>query len=309
MPLSQVALRLLHQVVLVGALQKLSAGALQTGLLPISHGSYYTVSSMTSAAAQVGTERPLAGQVAVVTGGASGIGQATVMALAQSGASVAVVDRAKESAVRSAEQATGLGAQASAFVVDLSEPPAIVAVVEEILAEFGRIDMLVNSAGISGAPHSSLEFSEETFDEVFAVNVKAAFLMVREVGNHMVQRGGGGRIVNLSSSAAFRAPLSPAIYAASKAAICGLTRAAAADLGRYDVNVNAVAPGMTKTPMTAGVGGEDAYQAIVSSGPLENLLHRPAEADEVAAVILFLCLPASRQLTGQVIHTSAGLVV
>ena len=167
----------------------------------------------------------------------------------------------------------------------------------------------MNSAGINGGRHSSLEFTEESFNEVFAVNVKAPFLLVREVGNHMVQRGGGGRIVNLSSSAAFRAQLSPALYAASKAAICGLTRAAAADLGPYEVNVNAVAPGMTKTPMTAGVGDDEAYTAIVSSGPLENLLHRPSEAEDVAAVILFLCLPASRQLTGQVIHTSAGLVI
>ena len=178
-----------------------------------------------------------------------------------------------------------------------------------MLTQFGRIDLLVNSAGINGGRHSSLEFTEETFNEVFAINVKAAFLLVREVGNHMVQRGGGGRIVNLSSSAAFRAQQSPALYAASKAAICGLTRAAAADLGPYEVNVNAVAPGMTKTPMTAGVGDDEAYTAIVSSGPLENLLHRPSEAEDVAAVILFLCLPASRQLTGQVLHTSAGLVI
>jgi NAD(P)-dependent dehydrogenase (short-subunit alcohol dehydrogenase family) len=195
------------------------------------------------------------------------------------------------------------------FVVDLAEAPAVIAVVRDILAEFGRIDLLINSAGVNGGRHSALEFSEQTFDDVFSVNVKAAFLLVREVGNHMIQRGGGGRIVNLSSSAAFRGSTSPAIYAASKAAICGLTRAAAADLGPYDINVNAVAPGMTKTPMTAGVGDDDAYQAIVSSGPLENLLHRPSEAEDVAAAILFLCLPASRQLTGQVLHTSAGLVV
>jgi NAD(P)-dependent dehydrogenase (short-subunit alcohol dehydrogenase family) len=264
---------------------------------------------MTATASYVGTEPPLADQVAVVTGGASGIGRATVMALAEAGANIAIVDRAKDGAQQVAEDASGLGGQARAFVVDLAEPSAVVAVVEHILSEFGYVDILVNSAGISGPRHSALDFSEQTFDDVFAVNVKAAFLMVREVGTHMVRRGRGGRIVNLSSSAAFRAPTSPAVYAASKAALCGLTRAAAADLGPYDINVNAVAPGMTKTPMTAGIGGDDAYQAVVSSGPLENLLHRPSEADDVAAVIMFLCLPASRQLTGQVIHASAGLVV
>ena len=267
------------------------------------------IAESSSAADQVGAARQLVGHVAIVTGGASGIGRATVGALAREGARIAVVDRDGDGAAKVAEEADRAGAEAWPFTVDLAEPPAVVTLVETVLIQFGRIDLLVNSAGINGGRHSSLEFTEESFNEVFAVNVKAPFLLVREVGNHMVQRGGGGRIVNLSSSAAFRAQLSPALYAASKAAICGLTRAAAADLGPYGVNVNAVAPGMTKTPMTAGVGDDEAYTAIVSSGPLENLLHRPSEAEDVAAVILFLCLPASRQLTGQVIHTSAGLVI
>jgi NAD(P)-dependent dehydrogenase (short-subunit alcohol dehydrogenase family) len=268
-----------------------------------------TTEESSSASDQVYADRQLVGQVAVVTGGASGIGRATVRSLAREGAKIAVVDRDGEGAAEVAEEAQRAGTEAHPFTVDLAEPPAVVTLVEIVLTQFGRIDLLVNSAGISGKPHSSLEFTEENFNQVFAVNVLATFVLVREVGNHMVQRGGGGRIVNLSSSAAFRAQLSPAVYAASKAAICGLTRAAAADLGPYQVNVNAVAPGMTKTPMTAGLGDDEAYTAIVSSGPLENLLHRPAEAEDVAAVILFLCLPASRQMTGQVLHTSAGLVI
>jgi NAD(P)-dependent dehydrogenase (short-subunit alcohol dehydrogenase family) len=258
---------------------------------------------------QVGSCQQLVGQVAIVTGGASGIGRATVRALAREGATIAVVDRDGDGAAEVAEEAGQAGVDARPFAVDLAEAPAVLSLVESVLLQFGRIDLLVNSAGTSGGRHSSLDFTEDTFNEVFAVNVRAAFLLVREVGNHMVRRGGGGRIVSLSSSAAFRAQLSPAVYAASKAAICGLTRAAAADLGPYEINVNAVAPGMTKTPMTAGIGDDEAYNAIVSSGPLENLLHRPSEAEDVAAVILFLCLPASRQLTGQILHTSAGLVI
>jgi NAD(P)-dependent dehydrogenase (short-subunit alcohol dehydrogenase family) len=268
-----------------------------------------TTADPSSAGNEVPAVRQLVGQVAVVTGGASGIGRATVRALAREGAKIAVVDRDEDGAKAVAEEASRAGVEARAFAVDLAEPAAVVTLVETVLNQFGRIDLLVNSAGISGGRHSSLEFTEENFNEVFAINVKAAFLLVREVGNHMVQRGGGGRIVNLSSSAAFRARQSPAVYAASKAAICGLTRAVAADLGPYEINVNAVAPGMTKTPMTGGVGDDEAYTAIVSSGPLENLLHRPSEAEDVAAVIVFLCLPASRQLTGQVIHTSAGSVI
>jgi NAD(P)-dependent dehydrogenase (short-subunit alcohol dehydrogenase family) len=252
---------------------------------------------------------PLEGKVAVVTGGGSGIGEATVDRLARAGARVAVVDRDARGAARVADEARATGTDAKAFAVDLADRAAIEPLVAAVLADFGRIDILVNSAGISAAPHSSLDFSDDAFDAVMHINVRAPFFLTRAVGNHMVQRGGGGRIVNLSSSAAFRPTPSPAVYAASKAAICGLTRAAAADLGLHDVNVNAVAPGMTKTPMTAGLGDDDVYQAIVSSGPLENLLHRASEAEDVAEVIVFLCLPESRQMTGQVLHTSAGNVV
>jgi NAD(P)-dependent dehydrogenase (short-subunit alcohol dehydrogenase family) len=220
-----------------------------------------------------------------------------------------VVDRDAEGAERVAHEAERSGTKARAFVVDLADAAAIDPAVAGILAEFTRIDILVNSAGTAGARHSSIDFSDETFAAVMNINVRAPFLLTRAIGSHMVERGGGGRIVNLSSSAAFRATSSPAIYAASKAAITGLTRACAADLGPHDVNVNAVAPGMTKTPMTASIGDDEAYERIVSEGPLMNLLHRPAEAEDVANVIAFLCLPESRQITGQVLHTSAGLVV
>lgn len=253
--------------------------------------------------------RALDGHVAAVTGGASGIGRATVHALAREGARVAVIDRDVAAAEQVTKEAQEIGGHATSFVVDLAERETIAPLVDAVLTALGRIDILVNSAGISAAPHSSLDFSDDAYDAVMNINVRAPFLLTRAVGRHMVQRGGGGRIVNLSSSAAFRATPSPAVYAASKAAICGLTRAAAADLGPHDINVNAVAPGMTKTPMTANLGGDEMYQAIVSSGPLENLLHRASEAEDVANAILFLCLPESRQVTGQVLHTSAGNVV
>jgi NAD(P)-dependent dehydrogenase (short-subunit alcohol dehydrogenase family) len=252
---------------------------------------------------------PLDGKVALVTGGGSGIGRATVHALAGVGARIAVVDRDADGAERVAKEAEQAGTQAKSFVADLADRDSIAPLLEAVLAEFEGIDILVNAAGISAAPHNALDFSDEVYDAVMNINLRAPFLLIRAIGNHMVERGKGGRIVNVSSSAAFRAAPSPAVYAASKAGINGLTRAAAADLGLHDINVNSVAPGMTKTPMTAGIGGDEVYQQIVSGGPLENLLHRPSEAEDVANVILFLCLPESRQITGQVIHTSAGNVV
>jgi NAD(P)-dependent dehydrogenase (short-subunit alcohol dehydrogenase family) len=251
----------------------------------------------------------LAGQVALVTGGASGIGRATVRVFAAEGAQVAIVDRDGDGARAVADQVTQSGGRAQPFVADLADPAAIEQTVGAVLEAFGRVDVLVNSAGVSGAPHSSIDFSDEKYELVTAINLRAPFLLTREVGQHMVARGGGGKIVNLSSSGAFRATYSPAIYAATKAGINGLTRAAAADLGPHDINVNAVAPGLTDTPMNAGIGDADKLAKAAASGPLSNLLKRHSEPEDVANVILFLCLPESRQITGQVVHTSAGLVV
>ena len=125
----------------------------------------------------------------------------------------------------------------------------------------------------------------------------------------MIPRGGRGRIVNVSSSAAFQARQVPPIYAASKAGLNALTRVAAGDLAPHGINVNTVAPGVTKTSMIGVELADEQYDAIVSSGPQENLTHHASEAIDVASVICFLCLPGSSEITGQVIHTSAGAIV
>jgi NAD(P)-dependent dehydrogenase (short-subunit alcohol dehydrogenase family) len=252
----------------------------------------------------------LDGQVALVTGAASGIGRATALALADAGARVAVVDISEEGTESTVAAIRELGAEAKAYVADLSDTGRLPDLVRSVLGDLGRIDILVNCAGISGAPHTSLDFTDEKFDAVVAVNLKAPFVLTREVGNHMVERGGGGRIVNISSSASFRATGSPAIYGATKAGINALTRSCAADLGPHGVNVNAVAPGVTRTAIVGAGRGDDSHlDAMVQQGPLANLTGRVAEPEDVAAVVRFLCLPASRQITAQVIHTSAGLVV
>jgi NAD(P)-dependent dehydrogenase (short-subunit alcohol dehydrogenase family) len=251
----------------------------------------------------------LAGQVALVTGAASGIGRATARALSAEGVAIAVVDRDGDGAAAAVAEIGDAGGRAAAFVVDLADRATIEPLVAEVLEQLGRIDVLVNAAGMSGAPHNVVDFTDDRFDLVVAVNLRAPFTLTRAVANHMVGRGGGGRIVNLSSSAAFRATSSPAIYAATKAGINGLTRASAADLGPHGINVNAVAPGLTRTPMVARPGGDEALDQAAKRGPLANLVQRVSEPEDVANVITFLCLPESRQITGQVIHTSAGLVV
>jgi NAD(P)-dependent dehydrogenase (short-subunit alcohol dehydrogenase family) len=251
----------------------------------------------------------LSGQVALVTGGASGIGRATVFALLHAGAAVAVLDRDEAGTQAVVEQGRQAGGTAVALTIDLADTKQIPAAVACVIQELGRIDILVNCAGVAGRFQSLLEIDEANWDFVHTVNLKAPLLLMKHVARHMIERGGGGRIVNISSSSAFRARNSPVAYASAKAALVQLTRSAAAELGPHNINVNAVAPGITATGMTRVLGDAEALQRVASSGPLENLFHRVSQPEDVAAAIVFLCLPGSRQITGQTIHTSAGAVV
>ena len=251
----------------------------------------------------------LHGKGAIVTGGASGIGRATVIGLAQVGAKVAVLDRDAIGVQTVVDQVKKSGGDALPCVADLAKTAEIGTLVNQILSQLGHIDILINNAGVTGRFQTLLEMDEDNWDFVQRVNLKAPMLLMKHVARHMIDRGSGGRIVNLSSSSAFRARNSPIAYASSKAAIVQLSRSAAAELGPHDINVNAVAPGITATGMTQVIGDAEALQKVASSGPLENLFHRVSQPEDVAAAIVFLCLPASRQITGQVIHTSAGAVV
>jgi NAD(P)-dependent dehydrogenase (short-subunit alcohol dehydrogenase family) len=182
----------------------------------------------------------LSGKVALVTGGASGIARATVLALLQAGATVAALDRDEAGVKAVVEQGRQSGGKALAIAFDLTDTKAIQGVVERVIRELGRIDILVNAAGVAGRFRSLLETEEQDWDFIHTVNLKAPMLLMKHVAQHMIARGGGGRIVNISSSSAFRARNSPIAYASSKAGIVQLTRSAAAELGRYDINVNAI---------------------------------------------------------------------
>lgn len=249
----------------------------------------------------------LAGQIALVTGGASGIGKATVEALIRQGASVAVLDRDESGARAVADAGRDTGARTHAIGLDLAQTALIPDAVAEVLTTYGRIDILVNCAGLTGHIHTILDMDESCWDLVHDVNLKAPMFLMKHVAKHMIERGGGGRIVNVSSSSAFRAR-SRVAYASAKAALVHLTHCAAAEFGPHGINVNAVAPGLTATPMTL-VQGMEALQAQVKSGRLENFLQRVSVPEDVAAAIVFLCQPGSRQITGQCIHTSAGAVI
>jgi NAD(P)-dependent dehydrogenase (short-subunit alcohol dehydrogenase family) len=236
-------------------------------------------------------------KVAIVTGAASGIGAATAAMLEGHGATVVGVD------VTASDR--------TAIVADLADVEACERVVEEAVARAHRVDILVNAAGVS-AGAGLLDTTVDVWEWVLAVNLRAPLLLMQHAARHMIAQGDGGRIVNVSSGSAFRALPSTPAYGASKAALLSLTRMGAGELGVHNINVNAVAPGITATPMalrTIGARAEGGLDALVSDGPMANLLHRVSTADDVAAVIVFLCLPASRQMTGQTLHTSAGSLV
>lgn len=249
------------------------------------------------------------GKVALITGGASGIGRASAEALAASGALALLCDRDAAGAAEATEAIRQAGGQAEAWTLDLLDPQSVQRTVAEILARHGGVDMLVNCAGVIQRAASMFELDEVEWARIFRVNAEAPLQLTKLVAAGMIARGEGGRIVNVSSAAAFRAFSTPTAYTASKAALTAITRSAAAELAPHDINVNAVAPGVTATAIHQGADSEQIREQKVTSGPLANLLGRVTRPQDVAAAVLFLCMPGSRQITAQTLHVSGGAIV
>lgn len=245
----------------------------------------------------------LGGKVALVTGAASGIGRATAVTLAHAGADVVLVDQDASGLEATVALVGDCDVASEAFVFDLMEWRAIPSLVDAIVERTGHIDILVNAAGISDQGRGLWDVADDMWDRVQTINLRSPFILLREVARRMVARGAGGKIVNISSSSAHRREMIPPLYGSAKAGLDLITRAAADELGPHDINVNSVVPGFTRTPIVGS-----AHDDLVVSGPLANMFKRVSEPEDVANAILFLVLPASRQITGQLIHTSAGNV-
>jgi NAD(P)-dependent dehydrogenase (short-subunit alcohol dehydrogenase family) len=249
--------------------------------------------------------QPLKDQVALVTGAASGIGRASALALATAGATVAILDINAAGANTTVSDIERAGGKAHPVIADLSDLAALPAHVEAVAEQLGPIDILINCAAYSEPTTSLFDVDMDLWKKAFTVDLTAPFELIRLVGRSMVRRG-SGRIVNVSSSSAFRARFSKFAYGAAKAGLVQLTRSVAAELGPFGINVNAVAPGLTRTPAIVNMGDPE---ELIRSSPLANLLERLSEPEDVAEVVLFLCLPGSRQITAQTIHVSAGNIV
>jgi NAD(P)-dependent dehydrogenase (short-subunit alcohol dehydrogenase family) len=248
------------------------------------------------------------GKVAIVTGGGSGIGQATCREFAARHASVAVVDRDEKAGRETAQAIRQSGGKAEFFPCDVSMRPQVERIIAEIAASFGGMDVLVNNAGIQRygtAPATS----EELWDEVLAVNLKSAFLMSKYAIPEMIKRGGGAIVITGSVQSLAAVPGSVA-YVTSKHGLLGLTRAMALDHARDNIRVNCVCPGTVDTPLVHRVVSQmENGEKILEACNRAHALGRMARPEEVARVIVFLASDLASFITGDAVLVDGGMLV
>jgi NAD(P)-dependent dehydrogenase (short-subunit alcohol dehydrogenase family) len=263
------------------------------------------------------------GKVALVTGAARGIGKACALRLAGEGADVAVVDLLAEPLEETAREVRALGRRTLACPADLSRTPELPGMLERVATGLGEIDLLVNAAGVLKT-QEFLEVTEADWDRIIALNQKALVFLIQAAAARMIERvpaevkAAGraersyGKIVTFSSISGRRGRPLQVHYAASKAAVISITQSAALALAPYNINVNAVAPGVVPTPMWVqnarergadlGIAPEAALQEFVERIPLK----RAGTPEDVAAAVAFLCSPDADYITGQTLNVDGG---
>jgi 3-oxoacyl-[acyl-carrier protein] reductase len=245
----------------------------------------------------------LAGQVALVTGASRGIGRATAIALARCGARVACVARNKDKLAETVQAIQTAGGSAESFECDVTDGAAVQALVDKIADGWGRLDVLVNNAGIT---RDTLlpRMSDEQWDEVINTNLRGTFLFTRAATRPMMQAR-YGRIINISSVSGVRGNPGQANYSASKAAVIGFSRTVARELASRKVTVNVVAPGFVETDMTAVLSEAMMDEVVKKMIPAKRI----GQPEEVADAVLFFASPASGFITGQVLVVDGGFTV
>jgi 3-oxoacyl-[acyl-carrier protein] reductase len=250
----------------------------------------------------VNEAKALAGKVAIVTGGGRGIGLAIGRLLAEDGASVVVSGRDAARLEAAVKELESLGAPAMAVVADVAKREDADRLVEATRERFGRVDVLVNNAGIT-RDQLLVRMKDDDWDQVLDTNLRGVFLMTRAVGKVMMRQK-SGRIVNIASTAGAMGNPGQVNYSAAKAGVIGLTKAAGRELAHWNILVNAVAPGLIETDMAAAIPAE-AREAMLQQVPLKRI----GQGREVAEVVRFLAGDGASYITGQTIHVNGGLYV
>jgi NAD(P)-dependent dehydrogenase (short-subunit alcohol dehydrogenase family) len=256
----------------------------------------------------------LADRVAVVTGAGNGIGKATALALAGAGAHVVAADLDAEAARATAEAAAKRGPRSLALDTDVGDLASIDRMAERTMEAFGRIDVLVNNAGVTRRAYI-MDLTEQDWDRIMRVNAKGVFFCLQRVAREMIPRRSGA-IVNIASIAGKGyAGTSNAIYAASKGSVISLTRTAAQQLARHNINVNAICPGVTVTALSeANVAARAREEGV----PLEEMrqrrdaaipIGRANDPEDIAALAVFLASPGARNITGQSLNVDGGIIL
>jgi len=246
--------------------------------------------------------KTLAGKVAIVTGGTRGIGLAIARLLAEDGASVVVSGRDAARLEAAVKELESLGAPAMAVAADAAKREDADRLVEATRERFGRVDVLVNNAGIT-RDQLLVRMKDDDWDQVLDTNLRGVFLMTRAVGKVMMRQK-SGRIINIASTAGAMGNPGQVNYSAAKAGVIGLTKAAGRELAHWNILVNAVAPGLIETDMAASIPAE-AREAMLQQVPLKRI----GQGREVAEVVRFRAGDGASYITGQTIHVNGGLYV
>ncbi len=244
---------------------------------------------------------PLDGKVAIVTGGSRGIGAEVGGRLAEDGAAVVVSGRDGERLQRTVRDWEAQGRAVLGVVADAANREDCERLVSTTRQHFGRIDVLINNAGVT-RDQLLVRMTDEDWDRVIEVNLRSAFLMTRAVSKALVRQKSGGRVINITSTAGAMGNAGQVNYSAAKAGLIGFTKAAARELAHWSILVNAVAPGLIETDMTANLSAT-AREALLAQVPLK----RSGTAREVAEMVRFLAGDGATYVTGQVFHVNGGL--
>jgi len=246
----------------------------------------------------------LQGKVAVVTGGSRGIGQAIALGIARAGADVVVASRKLPDLEKVAEEIKGMGRKSLAVAAHIGRVEEIDNLVSKVKEEFGRIDILVNNAATNPAMDSALDVSERAWDSIMNLNLKGLFFLSQAVARAMKEQG-GGRIVNIASIAGITPDILP-IYSISKAGVIMATKVMASEWAKYNIRVNTVAPGMTKTGFSEALwSNPDILQGAMFRIPMGRI----AEPEEMVGAVIYLASDASSYVTGQVIAVDGGTTI